>query len=174
MYRRTGRLRNAYWDDKKPDLSKIEIPTYLTGSYSSNVHVVRSIRGWLEIAAKDKWFRINPRQEWYDIWAEPESTDELQAFLDRYLKNIDDGWEKTPRMRVTILRSGEKDPDHGIVVDDFPLPNTEYKISYLGPDGRLWDRISETTASSISYDSTTRACAKFAISSRAERGLSDC
>lgn len=160
MYRRSRGLRNVYWDDKRPDLSKISIPTYLTGSYSSNVHVMGSIRGWLEIVSKDKWLRINPWQEWYDIWAEPESTEELQRFLDRYLKNIDNGWENTPRVRVTALRFGEKDPDFGIVVDDFPLPNTNYTDLYLGPDSRLMVQHPKEEGSS-SHNSETTECSKF-------------
>lgn len=153
MYRRSKGLRNSYWDDKRADLSKIAIPTYLTGSYSSNVHVMGSIRGWLEVAAKDKWFRLGPWQEWYDIWVEKESQDELQMFFDRYLKQMDNGWEKTPRVRVTALKFGEQDPEHNIVVDDFPLPNTTYRELFFSNNGQLLE--SSTGEGVASYDSST-------------------
>jgi predicted acyl esterase len=156
MYRRSGGLRNAYWDDKRPDLTNIKIPTYLTGSYSSNVHVVGSIRGWLEIASKDKWFRIAPWQEWHDLWVEKNSSDELQQFFDYYLKGqVDNGWDKTPRVRVTVLKFGEEDPEYNIEVDDFPLPNTAYKELFFGPNDQLYSEPAKETGFS-SYDSTTR------------------
>lgn len=137
MYRRSDGLRNAHWDDKRPDLSKIKIPTYLTGSYSSPIHPIGSIRGWLEIASENKWFRICPWQEWYDLWVEKESTEELQRFFDRYLKGIENGWEKTPKVRVTALQFGEKDPEYNIAVDDFPLPQTKYVEFFFGPGQSL-------------------------------------
>ncbi|PWY80310.1 alpha/beta-hydrolase [Aspergillus sclerotioniger CBS 115572] len=160
MYRRSKGLRNAYWDDKRPDLSKINIPTYLTGSYSSNVHVMGSIRGWLEIASENKWFRLGPWQEWYDLWVEENSTSELQRFFDRFLKDIDNGWEGTPRVRVTALTFGEGDPEYNLVVDDFPLPSTDYREFFFAPHGQLQPELS-TDEGISSYDSTTMQSSAF-------------
>lgn len=137
MYRRSDGLRNAHWDDKRPDLSRIKVPTYLTGSYSSPIHPIGSIRGWLEIASEEKWFRICPWQEWFDLWVEKRSADELHAFFDRYLKGIENGWEKTPKVRVTTLKFGQQDPELNIVVDNFPLPQTEYKELFVGNNQSL-------------------------------------
>ncbi|KAL4803983.1 alpha/beta-hydrolase [Aspergillus unguis] len=160
MFRRSKGLRDAYWDDKRPDLTRISIPTYLTGSYSSNVHVMGSIRGWLEIASTEKWFRIAPWQEWHDLWVEENSANELQAFFDRYLKDIQNGWEDTPRVRVTALKFGEKDPEYNIAVDDFPLPHTAYKEFYLGDNSTLRSDLPKEEGS-VSYESTTMQTAAF-------------
>lgn len=47
--------------------------------------------------------RVHPTQEWYDMY-QPETNDELQRFLDRYTKGIQNDWEETPQVRVSILR----------------------------------------------------------------------
>lgn len=87
MYRRTnGGLMNAYWADKRPDMTKIKIPTYITGSEFSSIHTMGSLRGWMEIDTEDKWLRWAGFQEWHDLWAIPETNEELMDFFDFFLK----------------------------------------------------------------------------------------
>jgi predicted acyl esterase len=114
----------------------------------------------MQIASENKWFRICPWQEWYDLWVEKESADELQAFFDRYLKGIANGWEKTPKVRVTTLKFGDRDPELGIVVADFPLPQTKYIDLFLDSNQSLsYDRPGQSGVSS--HDSKTRDRSSF-------------
>ena len=46
---------------------------------------------------------MHSTQEWHDLYLET-TTDELQKFFDRYLKNIDNGWENTPKVRASLYR----------------------------------------------------------------------
>ncbi|RAH84247.1 alpha/beta-hydrolase [Aspergillus japonicus CBS 114.51] len=146
MYRRSPTM-NPYWADKRAEISKIRIPTYVVASYSSFVHTMGSVRGWTEVDSPHKWLRWDPYQEWYDLWAVQESRDELAAFFTRYLKDEENGWEETPRVRMSALRFGNKEPVYPIVEEDFPLPRTEYKELFLGSGGRL--AISPTQEESV-------------------------
>ncbi|WWC64332.1 uncharacterized protein I303_106942 [Kwoniella dejecticola CBS 10117] len=153
MYRRTdeGKM-NAYWADKRANLKSIKIPAYITGSEFSGIHGMGSLRGYMELDTKDKWFRWCGTQEWYDIWADKESNDDLQGFFDTFLKGEDNGWrERTPKVRVTVLQFGRKEPINDIIVPDFPIPNTDYKDLYLNADSKL--SLSAPAAGTISYDS---------------------
>jgi hypothetical protein len=47
--------------------------------------------------------RVHATQEWHDLY-QKETNDELQKFLDRYTKDIDNGWEETPKVRVSIYQ----------------------------------------------------------------------
>ena len=87
-------LMNAYWEDKALDTSVIDIPIYVLASYCSGIHVPGSIRGFNSAKTKDKWLRIHLVQEWFDLYRK-ESIDDLQKFFDRYVKGLDNGWEKT-------------------------------------------------------------------------------
>jgi predicted acyl esterase len=140
MYRRCATM-NSYWEDKRADCSKITIPAYITSSYSALVHTMGSVRGFMELASRQKWLRWDPYQEWYDLWAVQESTEDLVRFFDRYLKNIDNGWERdTPPVRLCLLRFGEGvEPIHYIDSPSYPLPNTNYKTLFLGPEKTLVD-----------------------------------
>ena len=149
-------LANAWWNDKRPDMRKINIPTYITGTWSNTMHGMGAIRGWLEVATEKKWLRFHGTQEWYDLWGNKSSVDELFSFFDRFLKDVDNDWELTPKVRVAVLRFGEKDPIENIVVPDFPLPDTKYRKFYLSNGNALTAESPEvkTLAQSVSYNST--------------------
>jgi hypothetical protein len=72
MHRRSP-LIDAYWADKRPDMTKINIPAYITGSDFGSIHTMGSIRGFLEIPNPNKWMRWCGYQEWHDLWAVPET-----------------------------------------------------------------------------------------------------
>ncbi|KAB8217195.1 Alpha/Beta hydrolase protein [Aspergillus novoparasiticus] len=160
MYRRYPKADSLYWKDKRPDIHKIKIPTYITASYTSFVHTMGSLRGWLQVQSPHKWLRLCPWQEWYDIWNCKDSADDLARFFDRYLNGADNDWEKTPKVRTTILRFNQE-PLYNIAEEDYPIPRTEYRKMYFHPGGRLSVDIPETETS-VSYISEKYLdCASF-------------
>lgn len=46
---------NAYWEDKNPNITNIEVPMYVLMSYSTGLHTEGSFRGWKYASSKDKW-----------------------------------------------------------------------------------------------------------------------
>jgi predicted acyl esterase len=151
MYDRAPKGDAAYWKDKRADIEKVEIPTFISASYTSFVHTMGSIRGWLQVNSPHKWLRICPWQEWYDLWNCPESSEELAAFFDRFLNGQENKFEETPKVRICLLKFTE-DPVVDLVVDDYPLPQTQYKKMYFLPDNKL-DFQAPTESNSITYNS---------------------
>ncbi|KAJ5826197.1 hypothetical protein N7474_003335 [Penicillium riverlandense] len=145
---------NDWWNDKRADMTKINIPTYITGTWTNTMHGMGAIRGWMEVTSPNKWLRWHPYQEWYDIWGNQEARSELVSFFDRYLKGIENGWESTPRVRMAILRYGEKEPLANIVETDFPPSRTQYRKAYLTADGGLTlDQPTPAPETAVSYNS---------------------
>ena len=148
-------LCGPFWQDKRPDMSKIEIPVYLEGSDHSQIHVMGTIGAWLEMPSKNKWLRWSGLQEWSDLWSSTENYEDLLAFFDHFLKGVDNGFEKTPRVRMTALRYGDNAPISNIVWPDFPHPETEYRDLFFQPDGKLGDKTPDQPYT-ISYDSAVQ------------------
>lgn len=161
---------NDWWNDKRPDMTKIGIPTYITGTYTNTMHGMGAIRGWLEVKSPHKWLRWHPYQEWYDIWGNQEGRDELLSFFDRYLKGISNDWESTTRVRMSLLRFGEKAPIENMVGSEFPPSRTKYLKAYLTPDGLTFDKPSgpETAASYNSQDPDAGVAFKYTFSERTQ------
>ncbi|EOD49350.1 putative x-pro dipeptidyl-peptidase c-terminal non-catalytic domain-containing protein [Neofusicoccum parvum UCRNP2] len=148
-------LWNGYWEDKKPKLEKITQPIYATMSYSSGLHTEGSLRGFLLSSSKDKWLRCCPTQEWYDLYQQ-EHVDDLQHFFDRYLKGIDNGWEATPRIRLSLL--GYNRPN---VIDratpTYPPPNFAPTRLYLDATHDTLSRRAPAAPGTATYDAEQRA-----------------
>lgn len=95
-------LMNEYWADKAADFEACRVPAYVVASYSSELHTRGSIEGFRRISSPEKWLRIHNTQEWPDLY-DPKYTADLCKFFDHYLKGADNGWEKTPRVRMAVL-----------------------------------------------------------------------
>ncbi|MFT3983529.1 MAG: CocE/NonD family hydrolase [Lachnospiraceae bacterium] len=142
-------LMNSYWKDKTAVLKDIGIPAYIVASYTNILHTRGTFRGYREIASGEKWLRIHNTHEWVDFY-KPESQKELMQFFDRYLKGIENSWEKTPKVRYAVLNPGGED-ELNIESDSFPPRNVEYTKLYLdGGSKKLCAAPGEETK--VSYD----------------------
>jgi predicted acyl esterase len=79
--------------------------------------------------------------------------EELNVFFDRYLRGIDNGWEKkTPKVRWSALQFGDREAIDDIVLPDFPVPKTEYRELFLHPGNSL-QTSRNATPSNVSHNS---------------------
>ncbi|KAJ5769001.1 hypothetical protein N7520_003560 [Penicillium odoratum] len=96
-------LYDEYWESKKIDTTKMgNIPAYFTASYSTGLHSEGSFEGYRTASTAKKWLRVHNSQEWHDLYTVA-ANDDLQRFFDFYAKGIQNGWEDTPRVRLTLL-----------------------------------------------------------------------
>ena len=117
------------WQDKRADCSKINIPAFVTASYSNTLHTMGTFRAWRALGTDKKWLRIHDSQEWPDYY-DMHNTEERKKFFDRYLKDEQNGWEETPAVRYAVLDL-EGDNKTGIVADEFPPKEAVYEKLYL-------------------------------------------
>jgi predicted acyl esterase len=120
-------------------------------SCTSPIHTHGSFEGFRQIATKDKWLRVHNTGEWDDYY-NPDHTEDLRKFFDRYLKDIKNDWEKTPRVRYYVLDPGAKD-----TVDrettDWPVRGTTFTKFYLQADKTLTSNTS-SKEDSLTYEAT--------------------
>ncbi|KAF5485396.1 Cocaine esterase [Colletotrichum siamense] len=147
-----------YWDDKRARMDKIEVPAYILASYSTRLHTVGSFRGFEEIPHQKKWIAVHATQEWYDLYSKSR-VDDLQRFFDRYLKDIENGWEKTPPVRLAVL-GFNKPPILDLSFDHLPwlapyTPTTNVQKLYLTQNKSL-QLANEASSSTLEYKDTER------------------
>lgn len=46
-------LANDWWNDKRPGMTRINVPTYITVTWTNTMHGMGAIRAWLEIDTPD-------------------------------------------------------------------------------------------------------------------------
>ena len=141
---------NGYWEDKIPDFKKIRIPVYACASWS-HFHLRGSFNAFRKIRSPRKWMRAHREQEWPDLYS-PKNIQDLKLFFDRYLKNIHNGWEMTPRYKIEVMDAYDYDFQTDRPEKEFPLARTQYKKLYINSENvSLQDSIPETE-NSCSYD----------------------
>ena len=146
-------LMNAYWEDKIPDFSKITVPAYVTAGWN-HFHLRGSVIGWRKIASKQKWLRAHREFEWPDFY-ERHNMEELKAFFDRYCKGIRNGWESTPRVRISVQDRFDDDFQVDRPEDEFPLARTRYEKLYLDASDMRMKRENPEQAAEAGYDPVT-------------------
>ncbi len=120
---------DEYWQDKTPQWTKIKIPCYTTGCWN-HFHLRGSLEGFRKIRSTKKWIRIHRDFEWPDTYT-PEYLEDLKRFYDRYLKDIRNGWEMTPRVRIEVQDGYNFNYQVNRPEKAFPLARTQYTKLYL-------------------------------------------
>ena len=146
-------LMNGYWEDKIPDFSKVRIPVYQTAGFS-HFHLMGSVKAFRKCKSRRKWMRMHRDFEWPDTYM-PENLEDLKRFYDRYLKDIHNGWEMTPKVRVDIMDAYDCDFQVRRAEEAFPLKRTEYKRLYLDASTMSLGEANSPAAASVSYDANT-------------------
>lgn len=123
---------NNYYKDKIVNWKNIRIPTYVTAGWVHH-HLRGSIEGFRRIRSTKKWLRAHREFEWPDAY-NPENLEDLKRFFDRYLKDIHNGWEFTPRVRIDVMDAYDFDYAEKRKEKEFPLKRTEYKKLYLNAE----------------------------------------
>lgn len=145
-------LMNSYWRDKAAKLDRIEIPAYVVASWTNFFHSPGTIGAFRRISSKDKWLRVHNTHEWVDQYS-PEGREDLRRFFDRYLKGIQNGWEQTPRVRLSVLDLGGTD-EVNRPENEFPLARTQYQKLFLNATkGKLsYDPVTKESSTSYKVD----------------------
>jgi len=143
---------DGYWQDKTPDLRQVTIPAYLVGSWTNAVHSSGTYKAYEQLASTEKWLRVHHTHEWNDYY-NPDNVADLRKFFDYYLKGVNNGWEKTPKVRLSILNPGHEDivnrPEK-----TYPLSAKNAETLYLAQqaDDLVLQKEPQQTKASVAYD----------------------
>jgi predicted acyl esterase len=122
-------LYDEYWEVRAPKWEKIKAPAYLCAGMC-HIHCRGSFEAFRHIRSPKKWMRAHREMEWPDTY-DKDNLEELRMFFDRYLKDIHNGWEFTPKIRIDVMDAYDFDFQPKRPEREFPLARTEYKKIYL-------------------------------------------
>ncbi len=142
-------LADDLWRSKTPAFERIEVPAYVVASYSNSIHTPGTFRGWRRIASAEKWLRIHGTMEWPDYYEEAHVED-LRRFFDCFLKDADNGWRDTPRVRYALLdlEGGDRADQTS---DRFPPEHHAETRLYLDAGAGTMSEEPPSTAGAASY-----------------------
>lgn len=146
-------IDNPYWQSKIAKAERIDIPTYAAGGYS-HFHMMGTFNAYQKVNTDKKWLRLHREFEWPDqyYWKQME---DVKRFFDRYLRDIHNGWEATPKVQVDVMDAYAFDYQIRRPENEFPLARTIYKKLYLNSGDCSLSETAFDVTSSVSYDSET-------------------
>jgi len=113
---------DAYYRQRTPDGSRITVPLLDVANWTD-----WSTEGYRAAASKQKWLRIQTGDHLTPFYSD-ESLALQKRFFDHFLKGVNNGWEKEPRVAVQVRRPDGTAWRHASA---WPLPGTRAERWYL-------------------------------------------
>jgi len=147
-------LDDAFWASKRPILENIEVPALICASWSDHgLHTRGSIEGFERISSGQKWLFTHGRKKWETFYGE-EALDWQQRFLDHFLKDIHNGIDRLPRVRLEIRKAFYRQEVRS--EESWPLPSVQAVGLYLCANTGSLQTEPASSEGNLQYQSTSR------------------
>ena len=129
-------LRDAVWASRAPDLSKVEVPMLVCGSFSdNNLHSRGSIRAFEEVGSAQRWLYTHRGGKWSTYYSAAALAAQ-ERFFDRFLKGVENGIDSQPPVRLEVRE--DRETIHSVRDEEsWPPAAVRWTELFLGADGRL-------------------------------------
>lgn len=83
-------LMNEYWEDKRANISRIQVPAYILASYSTFLHLPGSLRGYEEMCHSKKWYvKVSQRNRICRVLNDFQATNSRKSGVARPVSDLD-------------------------------------------------------------------------------------
>ena len=122
-------LIDDYWKARIPDYSKINVPLLSAGNWGGvGLHPRGNFEGYLNAASEEKWLEVHGLDHFTHFYTDY-GVNLQKRFFGHFLKGEDTGWDKQPKVALSIRRQGEKFTARA--ENEWPLARTEWTKYYL-------------------------------------------
>lgn len=142
-------LQDAWYRERSGELSKIDIPALVVSNWGGlGLHLRGTIQGYVGIASREKWLKVQTGPYFATFF---ESADLQRRFFDRFLKGLDNGWDREPRVDLTV-RSTDDKIHRQLQGSAWPLPGTRFKRLHLDAATKSLADTPPGAAAQLSYE----------------------
>jgi uncharacterized protein len=145
---RPPELDGPGYRESSADWSRIEVPFLSAASWGGfGLHARGNFEAFTQAASTQKWLEAHPgrHEEWFYL---PYGMELQKRFFDHFLKQVENGWEKEPPVRLNIRRAHSEQfelrKEH-----EWPLARSSWTKLYLDSAALTWEEPSETGAVSF-------------------------
>lgn len=143
-------LDDEWHQSRTADLSKVTVPLLTCANWGGQgIHPRGNHNGYIESASKQKWIEAHGDAHW-SLFSSGYGLNLQKKFFDHFLKDIDNGWDKTPPVTLNIRHPGPKFvPRHE---NEWPITRTQWTKFYLDPDSKALSTEPITKGGKVEYD----------------------
>jgi len=140
---------DAYWQSKRAQLEKIDVPAFVCASWTDQgLHTRGTLEGFRNISSARKWLYVHGRKKWAHYYVR-RCVAMQRAFFDHFLLGKETEVSRWPRVRYEVREAYGQGSEKS--AREWPIEGTRYAPLYLG-DGTL--ESAPTSAATRSYDPT--------------------
>ena len=143
-------LNDDFYHARTPDLSTIDLPALVIANWGGlGLHLRGTIRGYMGLGSREKWLKVQSGS-YFHTFLQPKNVALQKRFFDRYLKDIDNGWEDEPPVEVEIRARGDT-VQRVARADAWPLPQIAWTRVFLDAATKMLGSEPPRAAASASY-----------------------
>jgi predicted acyl esterase len=135
---------------QSPDLAKVKVPVLSCANWGGQgIHPRGNFNGFLEAGSKQKWLEAHGDSHW-SLFSAGYGLALQKKFFDRFLKDIDNGWDKTPPVTLNIRHPGPK-----FVLrheNEWPIARTQWTKFYLDPTNKTLSPTPVASEGKLEYE----------------------
>ena len=142
-------LDDEWTRERTPRLEQIEVPLLTAANWGgAGLHLRGNFEGFVRASSTHKWLFAHIGTH-YESFYLPRYVQIQQSFFDHFLKRIDNGWDREPKVQLAIRNvDGTAHMREETV---WPLAGTEWKKFFLDADQQLSTTNSDISGS-LSYE----------------------
>ena len=143
-------LDDAWHRARSADLSLVTTPLLTCANWGGQgIHPRGNFNGFVDTPAGQKWLEAHGDSHWALFYSRYGR--ELQKrFFDHFLKGLDNGWDKTPRVVLNIRHPGETFVPRA--EHEWPLARTRWTKLYLDAPNRTLSATPVTREGRVEYE----------------------
>ncbi|MBI4205769.1 MAG: CocE/NonD family hydrolase [Betaproteobacteria bacterium] len=143
-------LVDDYYRERTADLSKISVPLLSAANWGGQgLHPRGNFEGFMRAASKQKWLEVHGGSHWAPFYTDY-GVKLQKRFFDYFLKGVDNGWDKQPRIQLQVRSPGEKFVERH--ESEWPLARTRWTQFHLDPQGMRLATTPPASAQTLAYD----------------------
>ncbi|MBO0820560.1 MAG: CocE/NonD family hydrolase, partial [Nocardiopsaceae bacterium] len=150
---RSRPLDGPWYAERSADWSEVTVPFLSAANWGGQgLHPRGNFEAFTQAASDSKWLEVHGAEHWTHYYTSY-GLDLQRRFFDHFLRGADNGWERTPPVRLNIRHPGER-----FVTRDereWPLARTQWTRAYLDASSESLSLSGESSpagAASVSYD----------------------
>lgn len=143
-------LDNDWHKSRKTDLSKVNVPFLSCANWGGQgLHPRGNYTAFMEAASEQKWLEVHGDSHW-SHFSTNYGLDLQKRFFDHFLKDIDNGWEKTPRVLLNVRHPGPKFVQRD--ENEWPIARTQWTKFFLDLDNTTLSTEPSANSCQLEYD----------------------
>jgi predicted acyl esterase len=135
---------------RSADLSKVTTPLLTCANWGGQgIHPRGNFNGFVETPGPRKWLEAHGDSHW-SLFYSGYGLELQKRFFDHFLKGVDNGWDRQPRVQLNVRHPGEK-----FVLraeNEWPLARTQWTKFYLDPANRALSRTPVAREGKLEYE----------------------